>query len=181
MLKYINYFTCSGFTDGRPETTLTRLEIDDENLEFFEIYTAMNSAFRKRMQRAGLCSCPKQFNLHCSTDCEYCRYRQDGYGISLDAGIEDEDGDERPYVETFAADGHAPDEVLENQEFEAAVKAAVDSLPVKQRQVILLQNAGLDQKQIAERLGISASAVCQRISSAREGIKNYLKKFGFEP
>lgn len=58
------------------------------------------------------------------------------------------------------------------------IRNMLDAMPDKQREVFTLHLLyGYKQKEIAEYLGISPSAVTQRLNSAKEAAKNFLKNF----
>jgi len=56
---------------------------------------------QKAAQKAGQCFCPKDKLWLCDGDCAMCEYRAAGNTVSLDAPIENADGDEFSLVETI--------------------------------------------------------------------------------
>lgn len=56
---------------------------------------------QKAAQKAGQCFCPKDKLWLCDGDCPMCEYRAPGNTISLDAPIENADGDKFSLVETI--------------------------------------------------------------------------------
>ena len=75
-----------------------------------------------------------------------------------------------------------PDEGLEDRsEIEARMWSAIDSLPERRRQVLLMSKRdGMKYEDIAYHLGISVHTVRNHISKALEGLRNLpLKIFSF--
>lgn len=56
---------------------------------------------QKAAQKAGQCFCPKSKLWICDSDCAVCEYRTAGNTVSLDAPIENADGDKFSLVETI--------------------------------------------------------------------------------
>ena len=73
------------------------------------------------------------------------------------------------------ARGKEPDKLLEKKEMKALLKAAVDSLPEKQRTVFILNKyENLSAKEIGEILGISSNSVEVRIHRAKINLQKKL-------
>jgi RNA polymerase sigma-70 factor (ECF subfamily) len=70
-------------------------------------------------------------------------------------------------AETAAAHAPAPDEAMERSEREARVRAALDRLSARDREVLLLQAEGLDYDEIAAATGLSRGAIGTTLSRAR--------------
>ena len=71
--------------------------------------------------------------------------------------------------------GKEPDKLLEKKEMKALLKAAVDSLPEKQRTVFILNKyENLSAKEIGEILGISSNSVEVRIHRAKINLQKKL-------
>ena len=78
---------------------------------------------------------------------------------SVGPGPEDKDADEDPIVQSLTAD----------------IREIVQSLPEPYREALLLtEDQGLSQKELAEQLGISLSGAKSRVQRARQKIKDAL-------
>ena len=94
---------------------------------------------------------------------------------SLDAG----DEDERRLADTLVADsGYGPVRQLQSREQAAALIAAVEQLPLEQREAFLLQAEGdLSVQEIAEATGVHFETAKSRLRYARSSLRQHLKEF----
>ncbi len=94
--------------------------------------------------------------------------------LSLDAPIQSKDGElQREYPDHE----HNPEDELISRERDAQIKAAIEALPEKYRQAILLRHAKeKSYEEIAEELDIPLGTVKVRIFRAREMLKSKLKE-----
>ena len=94
---------------------------------------------------------------------------------SLDAS----DDDERSLADTLAADsGYGPVRQLQSREQAAALIAAVEQLPLEQREAFLLQAEGdLSVQEIAEATGVHFETAKSRLRYARASLRQHLKEF----
>lgn len=68
-----------------------------------------------------------------------------------------------------------PDQVMEGNELEAAVKSAIASLPERRREVfVLVRFHGLSYRQVAEVMGISVQTVANQLSAAVADLRREL-------
>ena len=95
---------------------------------------------------------------------------------SLDAGGDD---DERSLADTLMADsGFGPMRQLQSREQAAALIAAVERLPLAQRQAFLLQAEGdLSVQEIAQATGVDFETAKSRLRYARASLRQHLKEF----
>lgn len=78
--------------------------------------------------------------------------------------------------EEEAADDPAPDEAVASREADAAVRAALESLPADQREVVVLAYIeGLSHSEIAARLGAPIGTVKSRMRIAYQKIRTALE------
>ena len=71
----------------------------------------------------------------------------------------------------------SPDDVIEKIEREEMLKAAIESLPDKQRKVLVMRVYDeLEYEEIARRLGCSVGTVKSRIHNGKKALKMKLKK-----
>jgi RNA polymerase sigma factor (sigma-70 family) len=97
--------------------------------------------------------------------------------VSIDASGDDDDG---PSLgDTLAADsGFGPVRRLESSEQAAALIAAVERLPLEQREAFLLQaEGGLSVEGIAEATGVSFETAKSRLRYARNSLRQQLQEF----
>ena len=94
---------------------------------------------------------------------------------SLDAS----DEDERSLADTLVADsGFGPVRQLQSREQAAALIAAVEQLPLEQREAFLLQAEGdLSVQEIAEATGVNFETAKSRLRYARASLRQHLKEF----
>src|SRR5690606_11014441 len=81
----------------------------------------------------------------------------------------------------FAADTITPDRVLSAREELALLQAAIDQLPPRRRQIVILRKVeGLTQKQVAALLGIAVGTVEQQMVSGMRTLVDFMLS-GREP
>lgn len=95
--------------------------------------------------------------------------------ISLDAS----EDDARTLADTLVADsGFGPVRQLQSREQAAALIAAVEQLPLEQREAFLLQAEGdLSVQEIAEATGVNIETAKSRLRYARASLRQHLKEF----
>ncbi len=92
--------------------------------------------------------------------------------VSL-VSLEDSDTEGRPLAELIEdASSMRPGEAMASDEIRAELGAAIDSLPERQRQIVLMYYArDLSQAEIAAVYGVTVSRVCQVLTDARNKLK----------
>lgn len=95
--------------------------------------------------------------------------------ISLDAS----EDDARTLADTLVADsGFGPVRQLQSREQAAALIAAVEQLPLEQREAFLLQAEGdLSVQEIAEATDVNFETAKSRLRYARASLRQHLKEF----
>jgi RNA polymerase sigma-70 factor (ECF subfamily) len=103
------------------------------------------------------------------------RSRKRRKAISLDA-ISDESSEQQPLD---VPDGSAgPGQVAGEKELEERINQAIDRLPPKHRQAVLLREIeGLSYQEIAEVAGCSVGTVMSRLHYAREKLKEKIRSY----
>jgi RNA polymerase sigma factor (sigma-70 family) len=71
------------------------------------------------------------------------------------------------YREELPADAPAPDQELDRMQQVAAVRAALDSLVLRDREALLLKAEGFDYDEIAATLGLARGAIGTTLARAR--------------
>lgn len=115
-----------------------------------------------------------RITMNCACD----HARAAGRHRAVPLQVSDEDGDEfeLPVTDTAAI----PEEEITRREEIAAVRAAIDSLPEEQRQIVTMRDiTGLSYAEIAEILGLEMGTVKSRINRARNAVKNFLTERNF--
>jgi len=87
-------------------------------------------------------------------------------------------GADRMWKEPPDAWTNVPEQTLLGAETMQRLRAAIDSLPARQREVIVLRDvAGLDAGEVARLLGISAENERVRLHRARAGVRKMLEDY----
>jgi RNA polymerase sigma-70 factor (ECF subfamily) len=82
------------------------------------------------------------------------------------------ESDHSPYLHDPA---EKPDEFVERQELNHMIQAAISTLPVEQRVVVVLSDVqGLSYQEIAQATGLSLGTVKSRLSRGRAKLRDYL-------
>ncbi|MFY3385966.1 sigma-70 family RNA polymerase sigma factor [Paracidovorax sp. MALMAid1276] len=95
------------------------------------------------------------------------------------ASLDASDDDTRRMADTLVADsGFGPLRQLQSREQAAALIAAVEALPLEQREAFLLQAEGdLSVQEIAEATGVPFETAKSRLRYARASLRQHLKEF----
>lgn len=73
-------------------------------------------------------------------------------------------------------DEHEPESVIEHEQLDAQVRAVIDALSPRQRQILLLHvNDGLTYKQIAQQLGLTYRIVLRDLTRAYSTLRMELR------
>ena len=91
----------------------------------------------------------------------------------------DEGDGEEPREAEIPDERYAPERELERKETLQALEAALASLSIEHRQVLLLRETqGLSYQEIAQCLGLEEGTVKSRIARARLALRDFLVKSG---
>jgi len=102
------------------------------------------------------------------------RKRQDGAAYSLDAPIEVGDDE---YAREIADESNAPEDISQQREVQQIVRRAMDELPEKLRDVIILYELqGESYEDIADALDVPLGTVKSRLFNARGQLKDKLQE-----
>lgn len=95
------------------------------------------------------------------------------------ASLDASEDDARTLADTLVADsGFGPVRQLQSREQAAALIAAVERLPMEQREAFLLQAEGdLSVQEIAEATGVNFETAKSRLRYARASLRQHLKEF----
>jgi DNA-directed RNA polymerase specialized sigma24 family protein len=131
-----------------------------------EIYQELNlsiNRIRKQEQRAGRCFCPKHLFWKCAADCDVCPYHKKGEFLSLEVEVADENKDMSTLIDLIADESDLS-EKLEEKEFKEAIKAAIQSLSPRDREITRLFMDGLSERAIASKIDCPRKKVNYRKS-----------------
>jgi RNA polymerase sigma-70 factor (ECF subfamily) len=109
-----------------------------------------------------------------------CRNRQRSWwnrlkrrAVRLDEPIEGEDG---TMLREIGDLRHSPDAELQRKRIAASIKAGLEHLPLKHREMIVLRDIqGLSYEEIVTVAGISEGTVKSRLARARESLRDQIK------
>ena len=137
-------------------------------VEYNNYYRDIN-AYRRRQQEHGRCVCPASKRYLCDMDCCNCRFRKAGDELSLDYIINDEDGNEKSWLDDLPDDGPSAQSILEERELLDALMSKLDELEPDGRRICELLLQEKSEREIASIMGISQQSTI-----------NYKKKKAFE-
>ena len=127
------------------------------------------NAYRRRQQEHGRCVCPASKRYLCDMDCFNCRFRKGGDELSIDCTVNDEDGNEKCWLDDFPSDSPSAQSILEERELLDALMSKLNELDPDCRRVCELLLQDKSEREIAAIMGISQQSTI-----------NYKKKKAFE-
>ena len=127
------------------------------------------NAYRRRQQEHGRCVCPASKRYLCDMDCFNCRFRKGGDELSIDCTVNDEDGNEKSWLDDFPNDSPSAQSIVEERELLDALMSKLNELDPDCRRVCELLLQDKSEREIAAIMGISQQSTI-----------NYKKKKGFE-
>ena len=127
------------------------------------------NAYRRRQQEHGRCVCPASKRYLCDMDCFNCRFRKGGDELSIDCTVNDEDGNEKSWLDDFPSDSPSAQSIMEERELLDALMSKLNELDPDCRRVCELLLQDKSEREIAAIMGISQQSTI-----------NYKKKKAFE-
>lgn len=127
------------------------------------------NAYRRRQQEHGRCVCPASKRYLCDMDCCNCRFRKGGDELSLDCTINDEDGNEKSWLDSLSDDSPGAQSILEERELLDALVNKLNELEPDCRRICELLLQKKSEREIAAIMGIPQQSTI-----------NYKKKKAFE-
>ncbi len=137
---------------------------------FVKVYRSLNgfkfeASFSTWLYRIALNTCKNKVAS--------LKYRLEKQMVRLDKPRQSDNGD---YQMEVGDNKHSPEIVVERKEQGLQLQNAIDSLPAKQKQMILLRDVeGLAYDQISEITGDKLGTVKSKLARAREMLRNKLK------
>lgn len=138
-----------------------------------EVYRAYyQPVWREERNQRNRWRCRDAHGVRCTRDCSECQIGRLGYGatgndLSIERMIEDEDPE-------FATVPDVADIMIIKDEL-SGVWDEIDKMDEISQTLIKLTVEGYTQNECAQIMGISQSAVCQRITIIRKNLKKFLK------
>lgn len=119
-------------------------------------------ATRNRAQSHGQCMCPESKTWLCNGDCLACEFRAAGDNLSLDYTIEDDEGNEKSWLEDLRDDGPDVQTITEERDLMNALHQMLKELDPDSRRICELIMTGKSERDIASELGISRNTYTYR-------------------
>ena len=128
----------------------------------------MRMVWREQKQRERQNRCPRLSGVGvCRKDCSSCPYERQPVEFSLEALQESADIESPVLVE----------EMYCRKEQYDSLWQAVDTLPEKEKQVVLWFSEGMSQRQMALQLSLTTARICQLKFRAFRRLKNILRQW----
>lgn len=144
--------------------------------EFYNYYRDIN-AFRQKQQNHGKCVCPQKKRLDCDMDCATCPFRRAGDSLSLDYTMEDDDGNEKAWVDTLVDPSPLiEDAVADAAEFGNVLSRLLEIMP-EAIEIGTLRMRGLTDVEIAKHLCIRNNTMFYRLKRAKEILSKEFPNF----
>lgn len=142
-----------------------------------EVYNAIYPHIwktRKRMQRSGLCTCPKSMLWMCEADCELCPYRAAGNTVSFDAPLEDTE--DLTLGDTISSDEPTPESILMDKAVLDALYDELDRLDSEGRRIceLLMHHS---EREAAEIMGMARSTFKRHWTKIQAELQKKLKDY----
>jgi RNA polymerase sigma-70 factor (ECF subfamily) len=104
----------------------------------------------------------------------WCRHKKQE--ITIDASVENEDGETFCLADSLAANGLSPFEQAAGTQLRAQVAAALQTLPIVFREVVILREIeGFGYEEIAEMLDVNLGTVKSRLTRGRAALRQALQ------
>ena len=144
----------------------TRERIPCTKEEFDNYYRDIN-AYRWKQQRHGRCVCPQNKRLDCDMDCVTCPFYRAGDKLSLDYTVEDEDGNEKAWVEDLKDPSTAMEEIVTNRILLNQLLTRINELMPYAIQIGELRQKGFSEDAIAAEIGIGRKTYAYRLKKLK--------------
>lgn len=144
--------------------------------EAYKEHTRFHDTYRHKMQRRGLCYCPRNKWWVCDADCLTCEYRNANAIASLDSPIGEND-DDLILLDTIADDSVAVSELAADRiVLEQLFKRLAELMPEAEN-IGRLRMQGLSDEAIAKKIGIPRTTFLSRIKAAKKQLEKEYPDF----
>lgn len=134
----------------------------DVNKKFYTDYYRDINAYRKRQQEHDRCVCPASKRYLCDTDCLTCPYAKAGDQLSLDNTVNDDEGNEKSWLNDMPDDTAAIAEVLEDEELLRALYTKLNELYPEGCLICQLIMDGKSERDCSKAMGLSRNTFVYR-------------------
>lgn len=117
---------------------------------------------RKRAQTHGQCMCKKEMTWLCDGDCLACEFHSAGDVLSLDYAVEDNEGNQKTWLDNLADDSLDAQSIIEDRELLDALYQKLQELDPDGQRICRLIMAGKSEREIAADLGIPRNTYTYR-------------------
>ena len=145
-------------------STGERIPVSKE--EFNNYYRDIN-AFRQRQQYHGKCVCPASKRLSCDMDCFTCPFRRTGDTISLDYCMTNDEGNERPIVDTIPDPSPLLEDIIADSIELELLFARLNELMPQALEIGRMRQDGMTDTAISEAIGIPRKTFTDRLKRAK--------------
>ena len=144
--------------------------------EVYQEHIRFHDTYRHKMQKRGLCRCPRNKWWTCDADCLTCEYRNADTTLSLDAPIGAED-EALTLMDTIADESAAVSELIADRiVLEQLFKRLADLMPEAET-IGKLRMQGLSDNAIAQAIGIPRTTFLSRIKAAKKLLEKEYSDF----
>jgi RNA polymerase sigma factor (sigma-70 family) len=126
--------------------------------EFYDDYYRDITAYRKKQQSHGCCSCPASKRFLCDMDCWTCPYQTSGEVLSLNHPIVDDEGNVIENIDLLPDYGISVESIVENRELLSRLFEALQKISPTYATICLLSAQGKSQREIAKILGVKSQS-----------------------
>ena len=135
--------------------------------EVYQEHIRFHDAYRHKMQKRGLCRCPRSKWWTCDADCLTCEYRNAENTLSLDAPLEAGEED-LTLMDTIADESTAVSDLITDRiVLEQLFKRLADLMPEAET-IGELRMQGLSHEAIAKAIGVPRTTFLSRIKAAKK-------------
>ena len=135
--------------------------------EVYQEHIRFHDTYRHKMQKRGLCRCPRNKWWTCDADCLTCEYRNVDTILSLDAPIEAGD-EELTLMDTIADENTVVSKLVADRIVLEQLFKRLTKLMPEAKTVGNLRMQGLSDDAIAKAIGIPRTTFLSRIQAAKK-------------
>lgn len=121
--------------------------------EFDNYYRDINT-YRRKQQEHGRCICPASKRYLCDMDCYSCPYQKGGDQLSLDYTVNDDDGNEKSWLDSLEDDTPSPQSQIEENEMLLALHQLLSELDPESSQICQLIMNGCSERESSKAMNM---------------------------
>lgn len=132
------------------------------------------NAYRRTQQNHGRCTCPHQKYYMCDMDCCNCAYSRSGDMLSFDYSVSDDEDKETAFINMFQDISANTEQIVEDKIFIENLLNKICELMPEAKLIGEMRLAGMNETQIAEKLGVPRTTMRSRLEKVKNNIfKNF--------